>query len=427
MKKKNNRFKKAIATIISVAVISSCGMVVCADDTVYYTNDKTAASMTYFYTDSYISVSGSNLVPNIDSSEKLSFSISNVYGSSLMFVVSPSEGAIEQRLQDNSWGNVSGSHGSDPEYDDMTPADVFSKLQLFPAYSTYSYDMDVSFLDAGEYRLKLYMLSEYGEYIEDYVYFSVSENVSASAENVVYTSSPTIDVEITNNLPVDISSDLSKNLKILEYTDGAWEESDIKLTNTSKKSTIKSGKTSTLTLSFKDIDSSDVGKYRITAKFDAEKSTTGESYPESKTVSVDFTLKDPADIEILSATVSARDDLYVALKIKNNTDEAMTVGNIGKIAKEANNHWINVSYKNNAKSFDTSYTINPGEEKTVKIYLSDYYRITRLSIGLVYRVNIDVNGKTYYRYFKLSKGTIQSESNNSDSDETYYIIDETEI
>lgn len=426
MKKKSICLKRAISAILAVGVISSCAMAVSADNTLYYT-DNYSLSQSYYYSDNYISISGNNLTPNIDNGEKLSFSVSNVYGANLMFLASPQNGLIEQKSQDGLWTSVSGSHGKDPVYDNMTPSDLYSSIQTLGAYGTLSYDMDVSFLDAGEYRLKLYMLSTYGEYIEEYVYFAVKENVTAYAESTIYTSSPTLNLSITNNLPVNISTNLANNLKIMKYTDGKWVTSDIVITNTSKKSTIKSGKTTTIKFPFSNIDSSYTGKYRITIDFDVNKSE-GDNYPDSKTVSVDFNIEDPADIELLSTTADSRDLLTVSLRIKNNTGEAVTVDNIGRVSRKANSKWLNLALKNNAKSFDTQKcTINPGEEKFVKVNLSDYYRSTRFSVGLTYRITVNVNGKTYYKYFKISKGTIQVDEHNSATDKTYYILDETEI
>lgn len=427
MKNAKTSIRKIISVAAAAAVISSFGIVSYAEGDNVYTDSSGNSSYCNYSTD-FIVVTGSNLSPNVDNGEKLSFTITNISGGQLTFMTFPTNGAIQEYTEDGNWTNIPGEHGKDPLFDDLSPKEIYSNYFVLNNLSEYSCSMDVSFLKAGQYRMRLYIIRDSG-YFEDYVYFTVKENVSSTADKIVFTNEPVFNFSVTNDLPLDISASFSENLKLERYSDGEWVDSEVDFSELTKKITVKSGTTAKMNLSFNGISKFVPGQYRMSLELIPEEDETSENgeVPDSKTIVSVFTVKNPVTAEVMEATVTNRDNLYVPLKVRNNTDDTITVEKYGRIQRNSNKRWTNVAFKNKAKKFDSSVTIEPGEEKVIKIYLSDYYRTGRLSIGIPYKMSYTAGGKEYFIGFQLYEGIIRTDKYNSDTDEHYYIIKECEI
>ncbi len=442
MKNVNPSIRKVISAAAAAAVISSLGIVSYADgdageydtyspDNAYTDNSSYPAesnSSDHSYSTANIAVTGSNLSPNVDNGEKLSFSITNISGGQLTFMTFPTNGAVQEYTEDGKWTNISGEHGKEPSFDDLTPEEIYSNYFVLNSLSEYSCSMDVSFLKTGEYRMKLYIVSGTG-YSEEYVYFAVKENISATADDIVFTNEPVFNFSVKNDLPIGISAKFSENLKLERYSDGEWVDSEVNFSSLTKKVTVESGKTAKMNLSFNGISKFVPGQYRMSLELipEEDKSSENGEVSGTKTIVLVFTVKNPVTAEVMEATVTSRDNLYVPLKVINNTNDTITVEKYGRLQRNSNKRWVDVAFKNKAKEIDSSVTLEPGEEKVIKIYLSDYYRTGRLSIGIPYKMSYTAGGKEYFIGFELYEGIIRTDKYNSSTDEYYYIIKECEI
>lgn len=341
---------------------------------------------------------------NPDNGEYLVFTVSNSSGRAVTISDPVSEGTL-QRYSGDSWVYVNGSAPRAVPYYDYEDDDgyyLYEDSETVPPYSSYSDKMYVGDLEDGDYRLEFYAA---GYYRPSYIYFSVRRSVSASLpKKKIYKGDEVLTVRVTNNLSVPASIALDTDLATLErYTGGKWKEVEYEDDESFDYPELGASETVDYRFPLKNYGSLEAGRYRLTFGWSCGDELPLD-YPDSLygSVTLSFTIQEPVSFKVIPSSNSKPSEMYIGIKITNNTDRRIAASDYGRLYKKQGTRWTKVQTKKRAKEITGYKTVAPNDSEVIRIYFSDYYNTRALKDGN-YRIEVPVDGENYLIDFRIVK------------------------
>ncbi|MGN1415730.1 MAG: immunoglobulin-like domain-containing protein [Oscillospiraceae bacterium] len=362
------------------------------------------------YPSGNVDVTADNNIIDPDEDEYLDFTVYNNSSENVRISSPVSENCFIQKLTSEGWVTVYGSdfepmpvlydYDNIYDYDDGTIY-YYEDDEFLPPYFSYSDSLNVSELEDGDYRMGFYT----NYYNLNYLYFTVRRSVSAVLSgSKVYAGDTSLKLDVTNNLAYDIAVNLDPELCVIEkYSGGKWtilqpkKSSGIYEVDT----VISPYDTDTFTVDLSCYGDLSKGEYRLS--FDWNDDETSSYINEYGTCTVNFSVIEPMTISVIPTSVDKQSDMTVRVKITNNSDSKLRIYDYGKLQKKLGNKWYDVKFKSNAKELSGYRSIAPGKTSVIEIKLSDYYNVKSLGTKQ-YRIEIPVNGRSYYCTFTISHG-----------------------
>lgn len=356
----------------------------------------------YEPSDNPVSGKAQNSEINPDNGEYLIFTVTNSSDHEVTVADPAAEGQI-QRFTGEGWVYISGgSSAAVPYYEEYNSYIYpYENSETIPPYSSYTDKMNVGSLEDGDYRLEFYTTG----YRASYIYFTVCRSVSAVLpQKKIYEGDETLTVRIRNNLPAAAAIALDSDLATLErYESGKWKEILCQNDESYDFPELPPYETSDYIFPLDDYGYLEAGKYRLTFGWSCGDELPLD-YPESLygSVTLKFTVEEPVSMKIIPSSSSKASDMYVSVKITNNTDRYMTASDYGKLYKMQGTRWVKVNYKRRAKEISGYKRIAPHDTEVIRINLADYYNTNALGKGS-YRIEVPINGETVTVDFKIVK------------------------
>lgn len=360
------------------------------------------------YPSGTVDVSADNYIVNPDEDEYLDFTVYNNSGENILISSPISENCFVQKLTSDGWVTV---YGSDIEavpipYDDIYDYDdttiyYYENDEYLPPYFSLSDSLNVSEFEDGDYRMGFYT----NYYSLNYLYFTVQRSISAVlSESRVYTGDTSLKLDVTNNLPFDAVMNLDPELCIIEkYSGGKWTILQPKKSGGIYEidTVISPYDTEAFTVDLSCYGELSKGEYRLSFDWNTDNEFSYDSM--YGTCTVNFKVIEPMTMTVIPTSVENQSDLTVRIKITNNSDSKLRIYDYGKLQKKLGTRWYSVRTKTNAKDFSGYKTISPGKTSVIEIKLDDYYYVKSLGNNQ-YRIEIPINGKSYYCTFNLTHG-----------------------
>ncbi len=399
MKKTALTFKRTAAAVAAVAMLFTAGSGAYAStDDITYDGDRDN-DIIEFPDDlpkterSLLNISCTDSIVDPDADGTLSFTVKNL-SSDTVGISDPSDGRIAKftnsgwEYTDAVYSDINDING----FDEYAPDNVF-----IAAGRSAGFDVDISDLDDGEYRLEF--TSGGGFFIPDtnYVYFTVRRSVAFEVRADIYGYA---DLCVTNNSGSGITVYTDSSM-LERYRAGSGWETVKPISGADKYALedsyyIPSGESSALNIDLGAYYMLSGGKYRIVLDWESD-----DDYFADGSCSAAFTLSDPLDAECISTSVKKRSDMTLTLSLKNNTSEKVTLNGFGRIMKKHGKNWVYVNYKKRVSGLDTYISIRPGRSASYTIPLKNYYYTTQLPDG-EYRAEIKLGSSVQYVYFKIT-------------------------
>ncbi|MGN0696725.1 MAG: hypothetical protein ACI4J5_08190 [Oscillospiraceae bacterium] len=360
------------------------------------------------YPSGYVDVSADEHIVNPDEYEYLDFTVFNSSDENVHISSPVSENCFVQKLTSEGWVTVFGSEDAavPVPYDDIYSYDdgtiyYYEDDELIPPYYSLSDSISVSGFEDGDYRMGFYT----NYYYVNYLYFTVQRSVSAVlSESRVYTGDTSLKLNVTNNLPYDAVMNLDPELCIIEkYSGGKWTilqpktSSDFYETDT----VISPYDTESFTADLSCYGELSKGEYRLSFDWNTDDEFSYDI--RYGTCTVNFKVIEPMTLTVIPTSVENRSDMTVRIKITNNSDSRLNVYDYGKLQKKLGTRWVDVNLKNRAKELSGYKCIAPGKSSVIEVKLDDHYYVTALGENQ-YRMEIPINGKSYYCTFALTHG-----------------------
>ncbi|MGN0690867.1 MAG: hypothetical protein ACI4K7_00780 [Oscillospiraceae bacterium] len=358
------------------------------------------------YPSGTVDVSADSYIVNPDEDEYLDFTVINNSNENVHISSPVSENCFVQKRTEEGWVTV---YGSDLEavpilYDDVYSTDdttiyYYEDDEYLPPYFSYTDALNVSGFEDGDYRMCFYT----NYYDLNYLHFTVRRSISAVlSENKVYTDVTSLKLDVTNNLPYNTVMNLAPEFCIIEkYSGGKWSIVQPKKTPPSYESeaVLSPFDTVKFTVDLSCYGELPKGEYRLSFDW-----FNDEAYnDEYGTCTVNFSVIEPMTMTVIPTSVEKQSDLTVRIKITNNSDSKLRIYDYGKLRKKLGTRWYTVRTKSNAKEFSGYKTISPGKTSVIEIKLDDHYNVKTLG-EKQYRIEIPINGKSYYCTFTISHG-----------------------
>ncbi|MDY2848112.1 MAG: immunoglobulin-like domain-containing protein [Oscillospiraceae bacterium] len=364
------------------------------------------------FTDGRVDVTADNSVVNPDEDEYLDFTVYNSSGEDVHISSPVSENCFVQKLTADGWVTV---YGNDLEavpipYDDIYDYNdgtiyYYEDDEVLPPYFAYTDSLNVSGFEDGDYRMGFYT----NYYSVNYLYFTVRRSISAVlSESMVYTGDTSLKLNITNNLPYETVMNLDPELCVIEkYSGGKWTILQPKKSSGfyDTDTVIAPYETEGFTVDLSCYGELSKGEYRLSFDWNSDdvyympmngSDTFG-------TCTVNFKVTEPMTMTIIPTSVDKASDMKVRVKITNNSDSKLRIYDYGKLQKKLGTKWHDVRFKSNAKELSGYRIISPGKTAVVEIKLDDYYNVKTLG-EKKYRIELPINGKSYYCTFTISHG-----------------------
>lgn len=401
--------KKIISKIaaITAATVLSAIPAAAYDDSFTIDIDDTDCIYCPEYTSANVDVYTDDDVVDPDRDGFLYFYICNRSDRTIAVPSPVSEQCFVQLRTSEGWVTVYGSDNSITPYYDTEIDSCYGDVTYLSPYMSMKQSMDVSDYDDGDYRLGFYT----DIWDLHYVHFTVRRNVSAVlADSRIYSGENELDVRISNNLPYDVELNLDPSLTVLEkFSGGKWKtvEPD-EYPEYFEDPVLPAYGSDSFDIDLGCFGELSKGEYRLTFDWNAYFEDDPWADPDVYgTCKITFKVVDPVSISIIPMSVSSRTDLTARIKITNNTDSRIYVKNYGRLQKKSGSKWVNVSFKSGAGSISNSRSIAAGKTAVLELKLSDYYYIKPLNSN-EYRMEIPVNGRSYYCNFTVTRDNYYS-------------------
>lgn len=417
MKMKLKRAAALLSAAAAAAMTLNCAMAYSgkAGDTIY--TDDNSYDYPYEYpdfeypydpepydpSDTPVSGRASKAEINPDNGEYLIFTVTNSSGREITVSDPVSEGTL-QRYNGDSWIYVNGGEpAAVPYYDEYDDGYyLYEDSETIPPYSSYSDKMYAGDLEDGDYRLVFYAS---GYYRPCYIYFSVRRSVSALLpQKKIFEGDDVLTVRVKNNLSVPAAIALDTDLSTLErYTGGKWREVESIYDESYDYPELNASDTADYRFPLKNYGDLEAGRYRLTFGWSCGDELPLD-YPDSLygSVTLNFSIQEPVSMKVIPTSNSKASDMYISVKITNNTDRKVTASDYGRLYKKQGTKWVKVQYKKRAKEISGYKTIAPNDTEVIRIYFSDYYNTRALRDGS-YRIEVPVDGETYLIDFRIVK------------------------
>lgn len=339
-----------------------------------------------------ISIIGNGQTVYTDNDEELSFKIRN-NSDHVIEITDPTLPDAIQIKTSNGWVSIS----------DNDSIDYISLIKI-RSKRTYSAEIDISELSPGDYRIKFYAGLPDEGLIPNYIEFTVQKSISLNLDNgnTLFTDE-TAQFYVSNFTENDIV--FMPDEAVLEKLSGGSSK-EINMSDhdiCSDEITVYADDSETFELElFEMFREMTEGKYRLTIPW---YSTVydDEYIDEEGTAEVIFNVKSPVSVKLIPTSSKSKNDLKLKLKITNNTDETMTVEDIGRLQRKQGMKWRYLSYRKQSSGINNLYKIRPGKTKTVTVRLCSYYYPGHLSAGS-YRIPVNYGDRTEYLNFSISVG-----------------------
>lgn len=397
-----------IAAISAAAAIVSGMAVIPSSAADSYTIDINDPDFTCcpVYPSGTVDVSADSYIVNPDKDEYLDFTVFNNSDENVLVSSPISESCFVQKHTSDGWVTV---YGSDIEavpipYDDIYDYDdttiyYYESDEYLPPYFSISDSLNVSEFEDGDYRMGFYT----NYYSLNYLYFTVQRSISAVLfESRVYTGDTSLTLNVTNNLPVDAVMNLDPELCIIEkYSGGKWNMLQPKTSGDiyDIDTVISPYDTEAFSIDLSCYGELSKGEYRMSFDWNTDNELSNDS--NYGTCTVNFKVIEPMTMTIIPTSVEKQSDLTVRIKITNNSNSKLRIYDYGKLQKKLGTRWHDVKFKSNAKELSGYKTIFPGKTSVIEVKLNDYYNVKTLGKNQ-YRIEIPINGKSYYCTFTLT-------------------------